>query len=128
MKLDQRKIIKTIDTWLKDHMIKHFVINDDLTINVNGDVNLSFTRMEEFPTFIQFNKVNGSFDCSENRMTTLRGCPRIVTGNFYCYNNRLSSLQNCPEVVKGKFFCHGNNRKFLEGDAALRCDMNYFYG
>jgi len=125
MKREQHKLIKLINLWLQEHKIKNYGINADLSINVNNNVDISFCNIEEFPSYIQFYEVKGSFDCSENRLISLRGCPKIVHGNFYCYNNRLNSLINCPEIVEGKFFCHGNLRTFEIKEINNNCDVSY---
>ena len=72
---------------------------------------------------IQFRKVSGNFDCYNNKLTSLLGCPSSVGGNFSCYsnhlnsllgcllsvgNNNLSNLEGCPVRVGGKFSCLDN--------------------
>ena len=125
MKREERKLIKSINNWLQQYRIKNYVINEDLTINVKGNVDLTYKNLDSFPTYIQFNFVDGIFDCSENKLISLRGCPRIVTGNFLCFNNKLDSLNNCPEEVYGRFFCHGNLRKFDLPEIMKLCDVSY---
>ena len=39
---------------------------------------------------------NGSFNCANNKLTSLEGAPREVGGSFYCYNNNLTSLEGLP--------------------------------
>ena len=49
--------------------------------------------------------VDGDFDCSRRRFSTLRGIRfGRVTGNFYCHENKLTSLEGAPDRVGGKFF------------------------
>ena len=38
----------------------------------------------------------GDIDCSNNDLTSLKGCPAEVHGDFRCYNNRLKSLYGIP--------------------------------
>jgi hypothetical protein len=125
MKREQYRLIKIINIWLQSYKIKNYAINDDLTISVNNNVDISFKNLEEFPSYIQFYEIKGTFDCSENKLISLRGCPIIVTGNFYCYNNKLTSLASCPEIVEGKFFCHGNLRTFESREVTKLCDVAY---
>ena len=125
MKREQHKLIKIIRTWLQDYKVKNYAINEDLTISVNGNVDLTFKNIEEFPSYIQFYEVKGTFDCSENKIKSLRGCPMYITGNFYCYNNMLNTLNHCPDTVEGKFFCHGNLRKFELREITNICDVAY---
>jgi len=125
MKREEYKLKKLINGWLQTHKVKNYVINDDLSISVNANVDLSFMNIIEFPSYIKFDKVSGYFDCSENKLISLRGCPREVIGNFYCYNNKIDSLNYCPEEVTGKFFCQGNLRKFEISEISNLCDVSY---
>lgn len=56
----------------------------------------------------------GLLYCSDNRLTSLKGCPEVVNGNFSCSNNRLTSLEHCPKVVNGHFSCSHNQLTSLE--------------
>ena len=125
MKREELRLIKSIHEWLQKYRIKGYSLNEDLSIRVNGNVDISFMNIAEFPSYIQFDIVVGYFDCSENKLTSLRGCPREVIGNFYCYNNQLDSIRYCPEEVAGKFFCQGNLRKFSEREITIECDVTY---
>src|SRR5208283_1797550 len=78
--------------WLNTYGVKNYVINDDLTIDVNGNVNLTNKNLTKFPDFIKFNHVSGYFDCYHNQLTSLKGCPSSVDNYFDCRNNQLTSL------------------------------------
>ena len=54
-----------IEDWLKEMKIKNFEVNDDLTVDVDGYVNISKKKLTEIP--VQFNKINGVFNCSDNK-------------------------------------------------------------
>ena len=86
--------------------IKNYTINDDGSIDVNGDVYLSFKDLTELP--LTFNKVTGWFDCSYNNLTTLKGCPRWVGSSFICSYNNLTSLEFSPDYVGSNFWCQYN--------------------
>ena len=86
--------------------IINYTINPDGSIDVNGNVYLYNESLTELP--LTFNKVTGYFECSNNRLTTLKGCPRWVGGSFTCYNNRLTSLEFSPDYVGGYFNCDDN--------------------
>ena len=47
--------------------------------------------------------VNGDLMLSDNYLTTLSGCPRIVKGHFSCSWNHLKTLKGGPSVVGGKY-------------------------
>ncbi|MFW6130870.1 MAG: hypothetical protein ACOC56_06750, partial [Atribacterota bacterium] len=91
------KTKKEIKKWLDKHQITNYTINDDLTVDVDENVDLSHRNLTEMP--IQFNKVNGTFYCTYNQLTSLVGAPKKVFGYFYCSNNKLTSLEGAPEKV-----------------------------
>jgi hypothetical protein len=92
--------------------IENYTINDDLSIDVNGDVNLAYRRLEYFP--LRFNYVGGYFQCSFNKLKSLEGCPQTVNESFFCYCNELKSLEGCPQTVGCGFDCFNNNLVSLE--------------
>ena len=93
--------------------IRYYTINDDLSIDVDGGVNLAYKNLEHLP--LKFNYVSSNFVCSDNKLKTLEGCPQTVSGSFYCYDNELESLEGCPQTVSGSFDCGYNELKTLEG-------------
>ena len=95
------------------YRIKNYTINDDLSIDVDGDVNLSYGNLEYLP--LKFNYVSGNFVCSDNKLKTLEGSPQTVGGYFSCYNNSLKTLEGCPQTVGGRFNCYFNELVSLEG-------------
>ena len=117
-----------IEDWLKEHGIRNYTINKDLTINVNGNVYLSAIDLKEFPEYIQFGVVRGDFVCRINYLTSLRGVPRIVGGNFDCADNELTSLEGAPKEVGGYFDCSHNKLTTLkeapENVASFYCSNN----
>ena len=94
------------------HRIKNYTINDDLSIDVDGNVDLSSRNLEYLP--LRFNYIEGSFDCSNNELKTLEGCPQTVGGDFDCYSNELKSLEGSPKTVGVDFYCYKNELKDLE--------------
>ncbi len=90
----------------KQYGITNYTINEDGSIDVVGDVDLYDKNLTELP--LTFNKVSGSFNCSWNRLTSLKGGPRWVGGYFYCSHNQLTSLEFSPDYVGGDFYCTGN--------------------
>jgi hypothetical protein len=115
------------------YKIEKYSINDDLSIDVDGDVYLDSQSLEYLP--LKFNYVSGNFncfvnklktlegspqtvsrhfDCSDNDLETLKGSPQTVGGYFDCANNKLVSLKGCPQTVGGHFNCYENELKDLE--------------
>ena len=103
---------KEIKEWLNSYNIINYRINSDLTVDVDGPVNLYRRNLTSIP--IQFGKVTGYFDCDYNNLQSLEGCPEKVGGSFYCSYNKLQSLKWCPTKIGGNFACHHNNLTTLE--------------
>ena len=106
----QEEVLDTkekIAAWLDSNEIMNYTINDDLTVDVNGVVNLTGSKFDKIP--VKFGKVTGYFSCDNcKNLTSLEGCPTSVGGSFYCSNcTSLTSLKGCPESVGGEFWCVG---------------------
>jgi hypothetical protein len=93
--------------------IVNYTINDDLTVDVAGDVYLSNRNLKSI--LIKFNEVGDSFICSFNQLTTLEGTPDEVGGSFDCNDNQLITLEGAPNEVGGDFWCFDNQLTTLEG-------------
>ena len=59
--------------------------------------------------------LKGSFNCSNNQLTSLKGCPDKIGKGFYCSENKLTSLEGCPEKIGGDFICSYNQLTSLKG-------------
>jgi hypothetical protein len=93
--------------------LKNYTINQDYTVDVNGNVDIYLGDMKKLP--LQFGKVFGYFNIRNNKLTTLKGCPNYVIGYFSCYNSvNLKSLEGCPNYVGGGFICSSNKLTSLE--------------
>jgi hypothetical protein len=82
---------------------------------VNGDVWLSGEKWTEIPVWLKNVEIEGFFDCSFNKLTTLKNCPQKIEGNFWGHYNQLKSLDGCPENIGGSFWCYDNKLTSLEG-------------
>lgn len=98
--------INKIHNLCKRLRIERYTINDDLSIDVNEDISISGYGFTKIP--IKFNIVMGNFNCGDNKLTSLEGCPEYVTGNFECSFNELTSLDYAPKEVVGYFWCKYN--------------------
>ena len=101
-----------IEEVCREYNIRNYTINDDGSIDANGDVNLINRGLTELP--LDFNRVSGNFFCSYNELTTLKGSPKYVGDVFYCGYNDLSSLEFGPIEVGGEFDCSKNKLTSLE--------------
>ena len=90
-----------------------YTINEDQSIDVDGDVWLSNLDIQELP--VVFNVVTGSFYISDNGLTTLKGSPKWVEGSFSCFNNRLTTLRYSPIYIGTHFNCRNNNLRSIFG-------------
>jgi len=91
----------------------NYTINDDFTIDVNGNVNFHQRGLYKIP--FKFNRVSGNFYCFINRLTTLEGSPKEVGGGFYCSDNELTNLEGGPVSVGGDFDCCYSELVSLKG-------------
>ena len=106
-----------IKNWLESMSINlaQCIIHDDLTVDVNKDVNLDgkLGELKELP--IQFGVVKGSFYIQYNQLTTLKGSPHTIEKDFICHNNQLSNLEGAPQLIPGAFKCAVNQLTSLTG-------------
>ena len=93
--------------------VKNYTINEDGTVDVDGDVNLTYKELTEIP--VKFGVVKGNFNVSSNNLLSLKNCPKVVTGEFNCsFNTKLSSLKYGPKSAKN-YYCYDCDLKSLEG-------------
>ena len=96
-----------VKSWLDDMGIKNYTINDDLTVDVDGDVRIGQKEdMTELP--IQFRKVYGSFFVVECGLTTLKGGPSYVAKNYNVSFNKITSLKYAPKEMGWAFSTYEN--------------------
>jgi len=91
---------KEIKDLCSEYNITDYQIRDDGSIDVDGNVDLSgkLGDLKQLP--LTFNEVKRYFNCADNNLTTLEGCPKAVRG-FFCGWNKLTSLEHSPKIVKG---------------------------
>lgn len=121
----------------KEYRIENYTINNDNSIDVNGNVDLrgigfwdefnskklgdpNKWTLEEIP--IKFRNVSGTFDIRYNKISTLQNCPKDVE-EFYISDNILESLVGSPDEVT-RFLGGYNNLTTLEGGPKI-CHGDY---
>ena len=82
---------------------------------IKGNVDLRGLCLFKLPDFLSDVEVTGDFMCSDNKLTSLEGCPKSVGRYFWCHNNQLPSLKGCPKSVGGDFHCSNNQLTSLKG-------------
>lgn len=111
------KTKEDITNWIEEYypfaLRSTYRINDDLTVDVFGSVELCHFELERFP--FQFGVVTGSFECFDCGLVSLAGAPREVGEGFDCSTNKLRSLVGGPISVKEWYLCKGNDLENLKG-------------
>ena len=92
-----------------------YTINEDLTVDVNGNVLLRIKGRKLSVIPVKFGKVLGGFDASYNALTSLENAPHTVLGSLNLHNNRLTSLKGCPQKIGGNLVVTTNKLVSLEG-------------
>ena len=90
-----------IKDWLKKYNVENYTINEDLSIDVVGNFNCNdnkLTNLVGCPV-----SIGGNFSCGSNCLESFFGCLLSVGGNFECSSNLLTSLEGCPVSIGGDF-------------------------
>ncbi len=103
---------KEIEDICRKYYIENYTINSDGSISTDDGVYFDQMKLLSIP--LKF-RVTSDFGCSDNRLSSLEGCPREVNGFFDCSNNQLTSLEGAPERVSDIFDCSSNKLTSLEG-------------
>jgi len=112
-----------VKNWLDEVGIKKYTINKDLTVDVDGNVELDGMTFEKLP--VRFGKVKGWFSVYGcKNLTSLEGCPKEVSGGFTCSKcSKLKSLEGCPGEVGWDFYCYDCGVSFTEADVKKLCKV-----
>jgi len=95
--------VSLIKKWLEKYGIENYIINDNLTIDVNGEcylaelelaANMVVTKSDgeisELPEYINFGKIRGYFSVQDNKLSSTRGFPNEIGGACVFTNNKFS--------------------------------------
>lgn len=93
--------------------VEKYKIKEDLTVDVDGDVDFSVGMLKKIP--VKFGKVTGNFNCSYNALNNLTNSPTQIGGIFNCSGNEIYTLIKGPSYVAGGYFCTDNRLENLEG-------------
>jgi len=74
---------------------------------------------------LNVSEINGSFDCDDNNLISLEGCPKIIKSSFLCRRNLLTSLEHGPKIV-GWNYCCGANKLILDVPSDCEIDSGCF--
>jgi len=114
---------------LFERIIANFTKNLDGTYSAEGHVKITPILLKNNKLIISFKDVIGDFLYNGFGITSLEGVPKTVGGLFDCSDNELTSLKGCPKHV-GSFDCSYNNLTSLRDgpqtvDGNYRCYHNY---
>jgi hypothetical protein len=88
-----------------------WILNSDGKVDVSSSVIISWLSLTELP--VKFGRVYGNFDCSGNKLTSLKNCPDYIGGSLNFTNNNLSSLDFFPDFsinnINHYIHLRGNN-------------------
>jgi hypothetical protein len=92
-----------IESWLFDNKVQAWVVNDDLSINVDGSVIIEQKLLKSLP--YKFNRVNGAFSVYRNDLKSMENCPSYVgRGDFSVEANyKIKDFKGSPRVVNGDY-------------------------
>lgn len=102
-------------------MYDGYVINDDLSVDVRGDVyliNMTYrkgSKKEINALPFKFRNVYGNFDIDNIGLTSMVNFPYYVQGEFRSVRNDIPNLIGSPSIVEGKYVI--NSVASLEGIA-----------
>ena len=80
------------------------------SINLVFDGNNRITSLKGSPRVVV-----GDFDCSQTSIISLEGGPEEVEGNFWCSHTKITSLKGCPREIRRNFWCSYTKITSLEG-------------
>lgn len=109
-----------------------FIVQDGQVYNLNnlpsgfiikGDLDLSGMGLTRLPNLSEV-VVEGDFNCSDNKLETLKGMPKEVGGNFDFSKNKIKEIITLPET-KGKIIYNGNPlvKNVIERKRAIYRDL-----
>lgn len=83
-------------------------------ITAHSSINLSNLNISLLPDMSNVT-IMGDYDCSDNKLSSLRGAPSSVHGDFNCKANKLQNLKGAPQSITGSFNCAMNELRSLSG-------------
>ena len=121
------KTRREVSIWLDDYGVEKYTINSDLTVDVDGSVDLDNERLKFLP--VQFGKINGYFFCEDNKLKSLKGCPIEIKGEFSCSKNEIYNLEGYPKNIGSIVFFEKTpiSKLFKLVNWKINDDSDYFH-
>ena len=96
---------KEIHDICRKYSILFYTVNSDLSIDTDGVV-LFDANLTEIP--LKFNKVNGTFNCMNNKLTSLKNSPEYMSGSLNVFQNNIKTFDYFPKKIDGLIFLESN--------------------
>jgi len=121
--------LSLIKSWLEEHFIRKYEINDDFSIDIDDNINFQHIKIHgSLPEYIQFNVISGNLDACDCDLITLRGFPKMIKGYLWVEGNKLKSLKFCPEYVQQNVSFENNPLSSLENGPVTIGGLLYLKG
>lgn len=116
---------KDKEEWLWYLNLLNHEVHEDGSVSTNDSFSMANKNLAVIPFNFRSARI---FDCSDNKLTSLKGAPKYAE-SFYCQGNKLTSLKGGPEEVEIVFACSRNKLTSLEGapvkvGGSFYCDFN----
>ena len=113
-----KRVIELLLAWYIPNVV--YKIDKNRLVNAYDEVDLVSKRLTRIP--VKFGQTTGSFLIQNNELTTFEGCPSWIGYSFDCCENRLTSLEHFPKFVKGNIYCFNNLVKFTAKQIRAVCE------
>lgn len=97
---------RSITKFLEENRVLRYTINDDLSVDVDGDVDISnnpisyYHNDKSYNTIpCKFNNISGYFDCSHNQLSSFENFPNSVGSDLRADHNSFTSLDGFKTSV-----------------------------
>lgn len=99
--INKKKEIRILFKSIGFNVNQHYKINDNLSVDVYNGIALVPAFVSNGMLIVDFNYINGHFNCSNLDLTSLKNMPKMIDGNFNCSLNSLKSLDgiNCRDGI-----------------------------
>lgn len=102
-----------VKMWLDEHEVENYTINDDNSVDVEGDVHLVDS---DYEGLVKFGTVSGDFIIGAGNIRSLKNAPKHVGGDLSVTGLDITTLAGLPESVDGDVtLAHLDDISSLEG-------------
>lgn len=95
-----------VEKLCKKYNLRFYTINDDLSVDVEDNVELSRKYLDYIP--LNFNYVKYTFFCDLNDLSSFKGCPKEIGGDLRITSNDIDNLDYFPRKIDGNIHIYFN--------------------